>query len=163
MTRTSRFEKRQPRGVTLIELLVVAALASIMLALVFPSIRSGMSTLALKSSAQRLAAAAEFARDQAIYRQRPFELEIDPDAHTVAVIDSKGATRSFEFPPEVRVASILPPEQDGAPKIRRFLFSPDGSSVPFEIVLEVSRRQVAVSSDALTGFPKVADLKTSDL
>ena len=163
MMRAARHEQQQSPGVTLLELLIVTALASIMLALVFPSIRSGMGTLALKSSAQRLAAAAKFARDQAIYRQRPFELEIDADARTVAVIDSEGGTRSFEFPPEVRVAAILPPEQDAASKVRRFLFSPDGSSVPFEIVLEIARRQVAVSSDPLTGFPRVSDLKTSEL
>ncbi len=145
-------------GVTLIELLVVAALASILLALVFPSIRAGMASVSLHSSAQRLAAAAKFARDQAIYRQRPFQLEIDSETGAISVNDSGGETRTFELPADVRVEAILPEEPDKVMGVRRFLFSPDGSSVPFKIILETSRRRVQVTTDPLTGFPRVADL-----
>lgn len=148
-------------GVTLLELLVVAALASIMLALVFPSIRAGMGTLELRSSAQRVAAAAKFARDQAIYRQRPFELEVNRASGEVAVVDSAGGVRRFDLAEGVRIGSVLP--ADNAPAttaddVRHFLFSPDGSSDPFEIVIENSRRRIAVSTDRLTGFPRVAEL-----
>ena len=150
-------------GVTLLELLVVAALASILLALVFPSIRAGMGTIELRTSAQRLAAAAKFARDQAIFRQRPFELEIDLDSKTVSVSDTQGGTRSFDLPEGVHIGAILPPESEPAPRIRRFLFTPDGSSVPFEIVLENPRRRLAITTDPLTGFPRIADAKPPEL
>ena len=150
-------------GVTLLELLVVAALASILLALVFPSIRAGMGTIELRSSAQRLAAAAKFARDQAIFRQRPYELEIDLDSKTVSVSDTQGGTRSFDLPEGVHIGAILPPESEPAPRIRRFLFTPDGSSVPFEIVLENPRRRLAITTDPLTGFPRIADAKPPEL
>ena len=146
------------RGVTLLELLIVMVLASLLLALVFPSIRAGMGTMALRSSAQRLAAAARYARDQAIYRQRPFLLEIDGEAGTISVIDSNGGSRSFELPPEVRVGGILPLEPDAPSRTRGFLFSADGSSVPFHVILENSRRRVDVTSDPLTGCPRVTDL-----
>ena len=149
---------RQSKGVTLLDLLVVAALASILLALVFPSIRAGMATVSLRSSAQRVAAAAKFARDQAIYRQRAFELEIDKNAGTIAVVDTAGETRSFKLSESVRIGDILPREPAGDSDIRRFLFSPDGSSVAFEITLENSRRRVQIATDPLTGFPKVTDL-----
>jgi general secretion pathway protein H len=145
-------------GVTLLELLVVGTLAAILLALVFPSIHAGMKSLSLHSSAQRLAAAAKYARDQAIYRQRPYELEIDSEAGTVSVIDSSGEARSFELPVEVRIESISPKASETPLRVRRFLFSPDGSSVPFEVILENSRRRVQVTTDPLTGFPKIADL-----
>ena len=145
------------RGVTLLELLVVAALASILLALAFPSIRAGMGTVELRSSAQRLAAASKFARDQAIYRQRPFELEIDAQAGEIAVLDSNGGSRRFELPAGVRVGGIFP-EADRLQEVRHFLFSPDGSTVPSRIILENSRRRVEVTTDPLTGFPKISDL-----
>ena len=164
-------QKNKQQGVTLLELLVVAALASILLAVVFPSIRAGLGTLELHSSARRLAAAARYARDQAVHRQRFFQLEIDTVSGTISVtdidmdinIDDSGQTRragrrSFELPPAVRVGTIRPSEADAASGIRRFLFSPDGDSDPFEIVLENPRRQVQVSIDSLTGFPKVTDL-----
>ncbi len=166
-------KKTQQRGITLLELLVVAALASILLAVVFPSVRSGLSTLELHSSARRLAAAAKYARDQAIYRQSFFQLEIDTESGTISVIDmDRDATtetnatgqsgsvirRSFELPATVRIGEILPDEGDAPSRIRRFLFSPDGGSDPFQVVLENPRRKVQVSTDPLTGFPKVADL-----
>jgi general secretion pathway protein H len=151
-------EEAASRGVTLLELLVVAALASVVLALVFPSIHSGMNTMALRSSAQRLAAAAKFARDQAIFRQRPFELEIDGNTRMVSVFDSAGETRSFELPSSVQVAKILPEETDTASKARRFLFNPDGSSVRFQVILETSHRQFEIATDPLTGFPKISDV-----
>lgn len=166
-----RNKKTQQRGITLLELLVVAALASILLAVVFPSVRSGLGTLELRSSARRLAAAAKYARDQAIYRQSFFQLEIDTESGTISVMDMDATTetnatgqsgsvirRSFELPATVRIGKILPDEEDAPSRIRRFLFSPDGGSDPFQVVLENPRRKVQVSTDPLTGFPKVDDL-----
>jgi general secretion pathway protein H len=161
MQSRSREKMNRADGVTLIELLVVTTIASILLALVFPSFRAGMGTLELRSTAQRIAAASKFARDQAIFRQRPFELEIDPDAKTVSVLDEGGASRSFELPSGVRVAEILPPQDDSHSLARRFLFSPDGSTVPFQVVLENPRRRIEISADPLTGFPKVSDIQAA--
>ena len=152
-------QRNRHRGVTLFELLVVITLATILLGLVFPSIHAGMRGLSLHSSAQRLAAAAKFARDQAIYRQQPFELDIDAGKGIISVIGA-GETHSFELPMEVRVESIAPEEPSGfqAPQVRRFLFSPDGSSAEFAVILKNSGRRVQVSADPLTGFPRIEDL-----
>ena len=136
----------------------MSVLASILLALVFPSIRAGMGTLELRTSAQHLAAAAKFARDQAIFRQRPFELEVDGEAGTITVLDSDGESRSFELPPGVRVGSILPAASEGESRTRSFLFTPDGGSEAFEVVLENERRHIAVAADPLTGFPKISSI-----
>lgn len=155
--------KKQQRGVTLLELLVVVALASVLLAVVFPSVGAGLRTLELRSAAQRLAASARYAREQAVHRQRFYELEIDVEAGIVTVTDFSGESRrSFELPASVRVERILPEEiprlraREGRP--RRFLFSPDGNAPAFEIVLGNDRRQAAVRSNPLTGFPRVVEL-----
>ena len=151
-------EWRKTRGVTLLELLVVIVLASVLLAVVFPSVGAGLRTLELRSAAQRLAASARYARDQAVHRQRFYALEIDATARTVTVTDFAGESRrSFELPASVRVERILP-EETRDESTRRFLFSPDGNAPAFEIVLGNDRRQVAVRSNPLTGFPKVAEL-----
>lgn len=152
------------RGVTLLELLVVVALASVLLAVVFPSVGTGLRTLELRSAAQRLAASARYAREQAIHRQRFYELEIDAEAGTISVGDigrndskaSSRARRSFELPASVRVERISP-EEPGGPSRRRFLFSPDGAAPAFEIVLSNDRRQVVVTSNPLTGFPRITE------
>jgi type II secretion system protein H len=156
---------KQQRGVTLLELIVVVALASVLLGVVFPSVGAGLRTLELRSAAERVAASARYARDQAVHRQRFYELEIDAEAGTVTVTDFSGESRrSFELPATVRVERILP-DEDAFPRARaraerprRFLFSPDGNTPAFEIVLGNERRQAAVRSNPLTGFPKVEEL-----
>jgi type II secretion system protein H len=167
VARTKTDRNLSQRGVTLLELLVVVALASILLAVVFPSVGAGLRTLELRSAAQQLAASARYAREQAIHRQRFYELEIDAEAGTISVGDlarngpalagSAQARRSFELPATVRVERISPEERDSPPR-RRFLFSPDGGAPAFEIVLGNDRRLVVVTSDPLTGFPKVTEL-----
>ena len=154
--------KKRQRGATLIELVVVVALASVLLAVVFPAVGAGLRTLELRSAAERVAASARYARDQAVHRQRFYELEIDAAAGTVTVTDFAGEPRrSFELPASVRVERILPEEdafRDAQARVghpRRFLFSPDGNAPAFEIVLGNDRRQAAVRSNPLTGFPKV--------
>ena len=155
-------ESRSQRGVTLIELVVVVALASVLLAVVFPSVGAGLRTLELRSAAQKLAASARYAREQAVHRQSFYELEVDAEAGTVTVTDFRGKSqRSFELPASVRVERILPEETPYARgravrlQPRRFLFTPDGSAPAFEIVLRNERRQAAVRSNPLTGHPRV--------
>jgi general secretion pathway protein H len=150
--------RRETEGVTLLELLVVVALASILLAVVFPSVGSGLTTLELRTSAQRLAAAARYARDQAVYRKTAFHLEIDSEAGRVAVMDLQGrARRAFNLPASVRVESILPPQEEASSRVRRFLFMPDGAAPAFEVVLANQRREMRVVNDPLTGAAKVPE------
>jgi general secretion pathway protein H len=152
------------RGVTLLEMLVVLVLASVLLALVFPSIGAGLRTLELRSAAQRVAATARYAREQAVHRQRFYALEIDAEAGRISITDFAGeATRSFELPGSVRVERIVPEEPDvparlGRPHLpRRFLFSPDGSAPAFELVLANERRRAVVTSNPLTGFARIVE------
>jgi len=151
-------EGKKESGVTLLELLVVVALASIMLAVVFPSVGSGLTTLELRTSAQRLAAAARYARDQAVHRQTAFHLEIDSGAGRVAVMDLQGnARRAFDLPASVRVESVLPLQEEAASRVRRFLFMPDGAAPAFVVVLANQRREMRGVSEPLTGAAKVSE------
>jgi len=145
-------------GVTLLELLVVVAIASILLAIVFPAAGSGLGTLELRSAAARLAAATRYARDQAVYRQRIYQLVIDAQAGSVAVADiAAGGERSYQLPASVRVAEVLPAEGFEPSQKRRLFFFPDGSAPEFEVVLRNTRRQLAVIGDPLTGTAKVVE------
>ena len=145
-------------GFTLMELLVVVAIASILLAIVFQAVGSGLGTLELQSAAMRVAAAARYARDQAVYRQRTFQLEIDGAAGSLSVADLEGGgERSYHFPPTVRVEAVLPAEDSVESQRRRFFFFPDGAAPDFQVILTNSRRQVTVVGDPLTGSAKVVE------
>jgi Tfp pilus assembly protein FimT len=140
------------------ELLVVVAIASLLLAIVFPAVGSGLGTLELRSAATRLAAAARYARDQAVFRQRIYQLEIDMEAGSVAVGDAEGGRQqSYQLPSSVRVEAILPQGGMELSTPWRLFFYPDGAAPDFEVLLTNSRRRVAVVGDALTGTARVVE------
>jgi general secretion pathway protein H len=150
--------RKEAAGVTLIEMLVVITLASILLAIVFPSVGSGLGTLELRSAATRLAAAARYARDQAVYRQQIFQLEIDSQSGAVAVENLEGAKANrYQLPESVHIQEVLPAEDGRTDSVRRFFFLPDGGAPEFQVILANSRRQIAVIGDPLTGTAKVEE------
>ena len=151
---------RQSAGVTLLELLVVVALASILLAVVFPSVGTGLSGLELSGAARRVASAARYARDEAVRRRSRFELDVDSSSGSITVVDLESgasAARRFELPASVRIEHVLPQEQGSTTGPRRFLFTPDGAAPQFQIVLANQRRQITVMNDALTGAATVSE------
>ena len=151
-------EQSVAAGVTLMEMLVVIALASILLAIVFPAVGSGLGTLELRSAATRLAAAARYARDQAVYRQQIFQLDIDGQAGAVAVENLAGAeAHRYQLPESVHIEEILPAEEGRTDSARRFFFLPDGGAPEFQVILTNSRRQIAIIGDPLTGTAKVEE------
>jgi len=144
----------------LLELVVVVALASILLAVVFPSVGTGLSGLELSGAARRVAAAARYARDEAVRRRSTLQLEVDSASGTIAVADLGRAStnvRRFEVPASVRIEQVLPQEPGSSGGPRRFLFTPDGAAPEFQIVLANQRRQITVMNDALTGAATVSD------
>jgi len=151
-------KRERAAGVTLMELLVVIALASILLAIVFPAVGSGLGTLELRSAATRVAAIARHARDQAVYRQKTMQMEINSEAGTVSVADLEGGGQQrYEFPDTVHVQEVLPSEDAAASRTRRFFFFPDGAAPEFQVILSNTRRQLTVVGDALTGTAKVVE------
>lgn len=145
---------------TLMELLVVVALSSILLAIVFPAVGSGLGTLELRSAATRVATAARYARDQAVYRQKTFQLEIDAEAGAVSVANMEdGGQQRYQLPDSVHVEAVLPVETAGPSSRRRFFFFPDGAAPDFQVILTNTRRQLTVVGDPLTGTAKVVEPK----
>jgi general secretion pathway protein H len=149
---------RQAKGVTLVELLVVMALASILLAIVFPAVGSGLGTLELRSAARKLAAAARYAHDQAVYRRKTYQLEIDGGAGAIGVADLEGKdARRFELPGSVRIEILTPGDGVGNSQERRYFFLADGAAPSFNVRLANSRRSLLVESDPLTGAARVRE------
>ena len=146
-------------GVTLVEMLVVVAIASILLAVVFPAVGSGLGTLELRSAATRVAAAARYARDQAVYRQRMVQLTLDSAQGSVTITGGEPLERRYELPDSVRIARVLPADTNAGDGIRRFVFLPDGAAPEFEVVLTNERAEIAVIGDPLTGTARVREQK----
>jgi len=140
-------------GVTLLEMLVVLAIIAIAGAVVFPSITSGLETVRLRTTAERLGSTFRFARETALYRQAICQVTVDPERQMVSLEEinprqpAASRLRNWELPPEVR-ADI--------PRAGVYIFAPDGGGPEIRLVLRNSRGRTAlVELDVLTGLPKV--------
>lgn len=150
---TGRASKRKQAGVTLIELLVVLTIASLIVAISFPSVTSGLDTLRLNGASNDIVGFMNTGLSQAERRQQVVEVIISRAENTLSMRSGHAAfARKFVLPDGVAIAKILPelPEEVEAPRV--FMLYPGGTIPPFGVAL-VNRRNVErlVQVDPMTG------------
>lgn len=139
------------------------AIASVVLALVFPAVGAGMSSLELQASARKVIGAVHYAREKAIHAQEPYLLLVNQKSREIAVSDLTGHERyEYILPEQVEISEITGDfllSQFGEPttSIRRFEFQPDGMVPPLSLTLAVNGRMVRIIIDPLTGSAKIAE------
>ena len=142
---------REARGVTLIEMLVVMTLVGLLAAVVAPSVGSGVETVRLRATGERLAATLRMARTRALRTQHYMQVSVDPQSRAVELRDLEGGSVSaWEIPNTIEVQSKRP---------LTFLVYPDGGSQVMRVGLRNQRgRQVEVAPDPFTMFPTVREV-----
>src|SRR5437773_10627062 len=98
---------RSQSGITLIEMLVVMTLLGIVAAIAGPSVGSGVETVRLRSTAERLAATFRTGRNRAVRARHYMEVSVDPQARLVELrdLESSRPVDSWEIPPTIQVKS----------------------------------------------------------
>ncbi len=134
------------RGVTLIEVLVVATLIGLVAAVAAPSVGSGVETVKLRSSAERLAATFRLARERAVRSRHYWQVSVDAKTGRVELRDLEGQyARDWEL-------SAIADQQIS------LQFPPDGSVPAGKVVLRNSRgRTATVETDPFTAFAAVTE------
>jgi general secretion pathway protein H len=139
--------KVDARGFTLLELIVTLLVAAMAVALVAPAI--GRSTEAVRTRAEVAGFSATFrhAREQAITRQQPFTVAVNPSSRLQTVTtgdDEVRWTRTFSARLKIEAdASVL--------NVR---FEPQGSSSGADFRLSAGGVSYRVTVDAVTGRVK---------
>jgi prepilin-type N-terminal cleavage/methylation domain-containing protein len=157
-----RTDKRE-RGITLLEMLVVVTLIALMAGLALPSFSGGMDALRLRSAAGSVAGALNFALRSAERRQLPVEVTISPSRSAVLVRSlASPQPKEFSFPPEVRVARVVPVDgglagtEQAAMSDRILILDPQGA--PPALLIELRTAKGAsrlVRVDPLTNAARV--------
>lgn len=136
-------------GYTLIEIVVVLAILSLAIAVVLPAIGRGAEGLRARAEVAGLAAFLRSAREQAIVRQQPYVVALEPEVRVVrlgpAGPDSVGLVEaSRRLSPLLRV---------GGPAVtRRVTFLPQGTSSGARLELYAPGPRVyVITVDTLTG------------
>jgi general secretion pathway protein H len=137
-------------GITLIEMLVVMTLLGLLATVATPSIGSGVETVRLRGSGERMASTMRLARERAMRSRHYMQVSVDPKSHIVELRDLEmDSASSWEIPDTIRIKTDDPVA---------FLFYPDGGAQAAQLTLENSRgRQVLVAMDPFTLFPRVTE------
>ena len=136
-----RNDAESQRGFTLLELLVVIVVLGLALGLVAATAPAESPAVRLDSAAARVAGALRLARTEAITRDRPVGVLLDPRRRTLR-IESAPAWRL-----PVGVA-VLP---DGASGPVQVTFAPDGTAAGGPVVLAVPGLRREIAANWLTG------------
>jgi prepilin-type N-terminal cleavage/methylation domain-containing protein len=136
------------RGITLIETLVVVTLIGLLAAVVSPAVGSGVETVRLRTSGERLAATMRMARERAVRTRHYWQVSVDPETRIVELRDLQGdAVKQWELPVAVEGEAVSA------------VFAPDGSFSTLRLTLVNQRgRGLRLEMDALTGMA----LETTD-
>ncbi len=141
------FTNRQ--GITLIEMLVAMSIISLMLAIVFPSLTTGLDGIRLRTSVDDVAAFFNTARNQADRRQSPVQLSILPEQRSLEAASVDGAWRDRLTLPS-RIEIVLPKQ------ITRFMLYPAAPSPAFRMVMGSQQgSRAGLEINILTGVPRV--------
>jgi len=150
-------KRRARRGVTLIEMMIVMMLLSLMVALTFPAVTSGLDSLRLSSAADSVASALNVAVNRAERRQGAVEILIDASRNTITLASAEpGFRRLVELPEQVRIQAILPEQTTSEFGPRQFLVFPGGTVPRIGVMLENRRgARTLVRVDPISGAPQM--------
>ncbi len=147
-------------GVTLIEMMVVVGLISLMAAVSYPAITSGIESLRLNAATNGVVSFLDYGLSRAERRQQTVEITISKADNSLEMRSTEpGFYRKLRLPEGVSIVQVLPalPEEDADPGRKRdFLLYPGGTVPPIGLQL-INRRNVqrVVRVDPITGVPHV--------
>lgn len=150
---TGRANKRRRSGVTLIEMLVVLTIASLIVAISFPSVSSGLDTLRLNGASNDIVAFMNSALSHAERRRQVIEVTVSRSENMLRMRSADAAfTRKLVLPDGIAITRIFPELPDDVNLPRVFMLYPGGAVPPFGVAL-INRRQVErlVQVDPMTG------------
>jgi general secretion pathway protein H len=134
------------KGFTLIELLITIVIMSMLLLLVTPMFRGGM-TRDVNLLASNVASHLRYARSKSIASARTVTVNIDFDNRTLSVNETN---KAIHIPKEIEVRLILD-QAAFASKSANLQFYPNGASSGGVIQLSDERKKVSVTTSWLHG------------
>ena len=145
---------KKNRGFALLELLLVIALVGLLSALVVPSVSNSLARVRLKTAAKKTAAIFRYARNQAVFKKKPFWILVDKEVSGLAVLDEPfsgetepddsrdafaslpSSAKVFLYPEGVLIGNLFVGDREISDSQSVFIFYPNGSCSGGEIVLQ---------------------------
>lgn len=132
------------RGYTLIELIVTLFVLSLAAAVVAPSIASSVEALRARTEAAGIATFLRAAREQAVTRNRVYEVRVKSDEGVIELRSGDGVPSTRRLAAGARVTA-------DSSAARVITFQPQGRSSGARLRVEVAGRGYLITVDPLTG------------
>jgi prepilin-type N-terminal cleavage/methylation domain-containing protein len=142
------------RGFTLIEVVVVLFVLAVAMAVGIPAIGRGADGLRVRAEAASVANFLRAAREQAVTRNRAYEVRVDPEAGVMVLMSMSGAAGAKDGGTVQATRRLAAPVRIAPdPPLRRTVtFSPDGLSSGGRFRVEAPGPRVyVVTVDPITG------------
>jgi prepilin-type N-terminal cleavage/methylation domain-containing protein len=135
-------------GITLIEMLVVVGIVSIVLAIAFPNVTSGLDGIRLKTAVDRVGSFWSAARQRADRFHTPVQVTVDPQKNELRAASADNDWKaSFDLSNRLHVAELEQPQ--------RYLLYPGAPSPDFRLMLEAeSGGRAGIKVNVFTGVPE---------
>lgn len=145
-------------GVTLVEMIVVVGIIGLIVAVLAPSMTSGLDSVRMATAADNVASFLNAAVNRAERRQLAVEVIISARENKFLLYTNEpGGAREMKLPDGIAIEAVLPrDENETEPGIRRLMLLP-GASVPgigVQLINSHQNRRI-VRLDPMTGFPRI--------
>ena len=148
------------RGITLIEMLVVVTIISLIVAVSFPAVTSGLDSLRLHQAVRDVVSLFDAGLSRAQRSQQVVEISVSPRENALWIRAPESQfERKIELPEGVTITRVLPGNlSEDELRVRDFYLYPGGSVPRFGIEMRNRRGQRrVVSVDPITGVPRISD------
>jgi general secretion pathway protein H len=141
------------QGFTLLELVIVVLVMALVMAVSYPSLSRGTTTLRLRTTGRDILNTFRYAREKAVTEQTGMQVRVDRETQELVLSDDLGdGARTYRLPGDVRIQRIALAgiEVTEGPLIVRFL--PNGSAESSEVLLQSKTGSYCrVTTDPITG------------
>jgi general secretion pathway protein H len=147
-------KRAQDQGFTLLELMIVVLVIALTLAVSYPSLSRGTSSIRLRTTARDILNIFRVAREKAVTEQIGMRVAVSRDKQELVLTDDLGdGSRTYLLPTGIEIQRMVfaGNEVQESPMVVRFL--PNGSSENAEVLLKASKTgsYLRVVTDPITG------------
>ncbi|HEY3132113.1 MAG TPA: prepilin-type N-terminal cleavage/methylation domain-containing protein [Acidobacteriota bacterium] len=145
------------RGFTLIEVVIVLVIIAVAMAVVMPSMRTGLAGMRLEAKGRDFVTLCRTARTLAVGEQRVYRIAVQRDRNIIFLADAyHDKVHDFGLSDEIKVSSVKFEGEESRDPAVYISFYPNGRADDAELVLENDRgRKVIVKTDVITGSAKL--------
>jgi prepilin-type N-terminal cleavage/methylation domain-containing protein len=150
-------KRSRDQGFTLLELIIVVLVIALVMAVAYPSLSRGSTTIRLRATGRDILNTFRYAREKAVTEQTGMRVAVDREKQELILSDDLGdGSRRYGLPRDVKIyrLALAGTEVTEGPLVVRFL--PNGSAENAEVLLKSDTgAYLRIITDPITGGARI--------